>query len=104
MGQADPGPLDLPRPGLAAQVGGHLVDVGDAGRPERVALGQQAAGDVDRDLAVTPRAAAVDPLAGPALRAQSEVVVVAQFGGGEAVLQLDQVEVLRPPPAAPLAL
>ena len=76
MGQADLGPLDLPFAGLAPQVGGHLVDVRDAGGAERVALGQQAAGDVDRDLPVAPRAAAVDPLAGAAFGAERVVVVV----------------------------
>src|SRR5580704_15979397 len=83
--QADLRALDLPVAGLAAQVRTHLEDVRDAGRAERVALGQQAAGHVDRDLTVAPRAAPVDPLPGAALWAQPQVVVVPQLGGGEAV-------------------
>lgn len=36
MGEADAGAFDLALAGLAAQVGGHLVDVGDAGGAERL--------------------------------------------------------------------
>ena len=49
--QAELRALDLPLAGLAAQVRRHLVDVGDAGRAERVALREQPARDVHRDLA-----------------------------------------------------
>ena len=42
VGQADLGALDLAVAGLAAQVGGHLPHVGDAGGGDRVALGLQA--------------------------------------------------------------
>ena len=48
VGQPDLGALDLAVAGLTAQVGGHLPHVGDAGGGDRVALGLQAAGDVDR--------------------------------------------------------
>src|SRR5262249_40293701 len=95
VGEANLGALDLPVARLAAQVRGHLVDVGDPGRPERVPLGQQATGDVHGDLAVAPRAAPVDPLTRAALRAQPQVVIVTQLGGGEAVVQFDQVQILR---------
>ena len=56
-------PFDLSVAGFASQMGGHLVDVGDAGGAERVALGQQPARHVDRDLPVPPRAPLVDQLA-----------------------------------------
>ena len=50
--------FDLAVAGLAAEVGRDLVEVGHAGRAERVTLRDQAAADVDRDLPVTPRARA----------------------------------------------
>ena len=43
VGQADLRALDLTVAGLAAQVRRHLVDVGDAGRADRVTLGDQPA-------------------------------------------------------------
>ena len=55
----------------------------------------QAAGHVHRRLAVAPRGAAVEEVDGAALLAEHEVVVVHELGGGEAVVQLDEVEVLR---------
>src|SRR5690606_41792834 len=95
-GEADPGAFDLPVARLAAQVRGDFVRVGDAGRADRVALGQQASGDVDRDLALAPRGSGVDEVTGPARLAQPQVVVVDQLRGGEAVVQLHQIEVVRP--------
>src|SRR5690606_14987460 len=78
VGEADPGAFDLPVARLAAQVRGDFVQVGDAGRADRVALGQQASGDVDRDLALAPRGSGVDEVTGPARLAQPQVVVVDQ--------------------------
>ena len=49
--EADLRAFDLAGAGLAAQVPDDLDDVGDAGRAERVALREQAAAGVDRDLA-----------------------------------------------------
>src|ERR1700733_2827226 len=95
MREAHPGTVNLPVAGLSAQVGRHLVEVRDPGRTQRVAFGEQAARDVDWDLAVTPRPALVNPLARAALRAQPEIVVMTQLGGGEAVVQLDKVEICR---------
>ena len=51
VGEADLGALDLAVARLAAQVRRDLVDVGDAGRADRVALRDQAAADVDGGLA-----------------------------------------------------
>src|SRR4029450_4685043 len=93
-GHADLGALDLTVAGLAAQVVADLPDVGDAGRRDRVALRLQAARDVDRRLAVTPRGTGQEEVGGAALLAQVQVVVVHQLGGGEAIVQLDEVEVL----------
>ena len=75
-------------------MGGDLVEVGGAGGADRVALGDEAAADVDGGLAVAPRRAGVDEGARPTRLAQPEVVVVDELGRGEAVVELDQVEVL----------
>ena len=45
--------------------------------------------------AVAPRGAGVEEVDGAALLAEHQVVVVHELGGGEAVVQLDEVEVLR---------
>ena len=94
VGQAHLGPLDLTVAGLAPEVRGHLVEVGDAGGPDGVALGDEPARHVDRRRPVAPGAPPVDEVAGPARLAQREVLVVDELGGGEAVVQLDEVEVL----------
>jgi hypothetical protein len=41
VGDSDAGSLDLAIAGLAAKVGDDLVDVGRAGRAERVSLGEK---------------------------------------------------------------
>ena len=94
MGQADLGALDLAVAGLAAEVVADLPDVGDAGRRDRVALRLEAARHVHRRLAVAPRGAGLEEVDRAARLAQPEVVVVDELGGGEAVVQLDEVEVL----------
>ena len=94
MGQADPGALDLAVARLTPQVRGHLVEVGDAGGADGVALGDEAARHVDGDGPVAPRAAPVDEVARASRLAQLQVLVVDELGGGEAVVQLHEVEVL----------
>src|SRR6201999_2489267 len=71
-----------------------LPHVGDAGGGDRVALGLQTARHVDRGFAVTPRGAGVEEVDRATFLAQHQVVVVHQLGGGEAVVQFDQVEVV----------
>ena len=93
--EADPGAFDLAVAGLAAKVVADLPDVGDAGRRDRVALRLEAARDVDRGRAVAPRRTRLEEVDRAALLAQHEVVVVDELGGGEAVVQLDEVEVGR---------
>src|SRR5579871_4033626 len=96
VGEAEPRALDLAGAGFAAQVRGDLVDVGDAGGAQRVALGEQAAGYVHGDAPAERRVAGVDQLAGFALGAKAEVLVVHDLSGRKAIVQLDQVDVLRP--------
>ena len=96
MRHADLRAFDLAVAGLAAQVPDDFADVGDAGRAERVALREEAAAGVHGDLAADVRRALVDHAAGFAFAADAEVLVVQQLGGGEAVVELDQVEVLGP--------
>ena len=95
MGQADLGLGDLAVAGLAPEVMADLPDVGDPGGGDGVALGFQAARHVDRRGAVAPGGAGLEEVDRPALLAQHEVVVVDELGGGEAVVELDQIEILR---------
>src|SRR5688572_5846572 len=67
VGQADLRAFGLALAGLAAQVGRDLVEIGDAGRSQRMALGEEPAGQVDRDLAAVGRGTAVDHAAGLAV-------------------------------------
>ena len=68
MGHADPGTFHLTLSGFTAQVRGDLIDIGDTGSTERMALGEQAARDVNRhpaaksDFAVVSLAAAKWPM------------------------------------------
>src|SRR5437588_4889481 len=95
VGETEPGPFDLSLVRLASQVRRHLVDVGDAGRAERMPLREQTTGDVHRNLAAECDGAAVDHLAGFTVLAQTEVLVVQDLGGREAVVELDEIDVLR---------
>src|SRR4051794_33776709 len=88
VGKTDLGAFDLAIAGLTTQVMADLPDVGDAGGGDRVALRLQTARHVDRRLAGAPRGAAVEEVARLARLAQHQVVVVHQFGGGEAVVEL----------------
>ena len=94
MGEPDGGALDLAVACLTAEVGADLPDVGDAGRRDRMALRLEAARHVDRRLAVAPGRAGLEERHRLARLAQPEVVVVHELGRGEAVVQLDEVEVL----------
>ncbi len=60
MGQAHLGVLDLPVTGLTAQVVANLPNVCDAGRRDRMTLGLEATGNVDRRRTVTPGGARVE--------------------------------------------
>ena len=96
VGQADLGALDLAVAGLAAEVVADLPDVGDAGGRDRVALRLEPARHVHRRRPSRHVAPDSKKSTALALGAQHEVVVVHQLGGGEAVVQLDEVEVVGP--------
>ena len=89
-------PLDLALAGVAPQVRGHLVDVGDAGGAERMTLGEQTARHVDRNPPPERHIAVVDQPSRVAVPAQPEVLVVEDLGGGEAVVEFDEIHILRP--------
>ena len=86
--------VDLTLVGGAAQLPGELGALGEAGGAERVALGDQAAGGVDDPAAAVGGVVVVDELAALALAAQAERLVGQQLVGGEAVVQLDDVDVV----------
>ena len=93
MGHADLGALDLARTRLAPQMGGDFPHVGDPGGTDGVPLRLEPARHVDRHGAIAPGGSGVEEVDGSALLAQHQVVVVDEFGGGEAVVQFHQVEV-----------
>jgi hypothetical protein len=57
-------------------------------------FGEETAADVHGRLAAVLEPALVDGAARLALLAEAEVLVVQQLGGGEAVVQLDEVEIV----------
>src|SRR4051812_46481513 len=93
--QRDLGALDLAGFGLAAQVPDQLGALREAGGAERVALREQAAGRVGDELAAVGVVAVPDELLGAAFLAQAERLVGEQLVGGEAVVELDDVDVAR---------
>jgi len=95
VGEAATRALDLPRTRLAAQLRDDLADLRRAGGADRVALGLQPARRVYGDRAAQARPAL---LGGEAARARLEEAE--PFGGddlrdGEAVVQLDDVDVVE---------
>ena len=95
MGEADFGAFDLTVSGLTAEMVADLPDVGDAGGGDGVALGLQPTGHVDRCRTVAPRGAGFEELDRSTWRAEHEIVVVHQLRCGEAIVQLDEVEIGR---------
>src|ERR1044072_3147729 len=91
VGQAHLGIGDLAVAGLTPEVVADLPDVGDAGGGDGVALGLQAARHVDGGAAVAPGGAGLEEVDRSPFLSQPEVVVGDELGGGEAVVQLDEV-------------
>src|ERR1700679_1230127 len=86
--------LDLPLVGLAAQLPGQFRALRQPGRAERVALGDQAAGGVDDDLAAERRRFLLDQLVRLALGGEPQRFVRDQLVGAEAVVQLADVDLV----------
>src|SRR6185369_16998817 len=84
----------LTRARRAAEVRRDLEDARHAGRAERMPLREEAPGDVHGDAPAVGRLAVVDEAAGLAVRAEPQVLVVQDLRSREAVVQLDQVEVV----------
>src|SRR5947209_18322282 len=76
VGEADLGVGDLAVAGLAPEVGGDLVAVGDAGGADGVALGDEAIAGVDGRAADSLRRAGHDELYGASLFGPTAKVVV----------------------------
>ena len=94
MGQPDGGVLHLVGV-LSAQLQRSLVELAHAGRAHRMPLGEQAAAGVDGDLAAHCGAPFRGPDGALATRRDAQVLGVDHFRDGEAVVQLDEVDVLR---------
>ena len=80
----------------AAQLARQLVALRQAGGAERVALGQQAAGRIGDELAAIGVVAVVDEAFRAAFGAEAERLVGDQLVVREAVVQLDDVDILGP--------
>src|SRR5688572_882818 len=95
-----PGPraLDLSIAGFTAQLSRDLEDTCGAGHPDGVTLRQESTRRVHRGRPVTPRRTGVDERTGATGLTEPEVVVVEQLRGGEAVVELYEVEILRTDP------
>ena len=95
MLERDLGAVDLAGVGVAAQLPGELGALREAGRPERVALGDQAAGRVDhRAVAAVGRRLGLDQLVALALGGEAERLVGDQLVGREAVVELAHVDLV----------
>ena len=104
--QADPSPMTWARPTLAPSIWRSLasprrwwqtsqmlaIPVAAMGWP----LDSRPPETLTGSLAVPPGGSGPEVVGSATLLAQHEVVVVDQLGGGEAVVQLDEVEVLGP--------
>src|SRR5689334_18341883 len=98
MRQPDPRAVDLAATRLAAQMRRHFVDIGDAGGAERMTLREKPARNVDRDAAAKLRLAAVDHAPGFAVLAEAEIFVMHELGSRKAIMQLDEIEIVRAEP------
>src|SRR5256884_3312584 len=97
LGQRHPGPRRLARPAPAAELIGQLDELPAPGRADRMPLGQQAAAEVDRDLAAERGRPGGEQRRALPLPAQAELLVGDQLGGGGRVMQLNDVNVTGPP-------
>src|SRR5437867_25809 len=93
--EAHLGSGDLPLVGLAAELPVELRALGEAGCAEWVPLGDEATRRVHDPLAAIGDGARVDQLAALAGLTQAEPLVGDQLVGREAIVQLDDVDVLR---------
>ena len=102
MLQGDFRVVDLARVGLAAQLPGELAALRQPRRAQRVALGDQPAGRVDdRTVAAVGGRLAVDELVAVALLGEPERLVGDQLVGAEAVVQLDDLDIVGADAAPP---
>src|SRR5262249_3974115 len=95
VGEAGARALDLARARLATELGHDLGDLGGPGGADRMALGFEAAGDVDRNLATEARPALLGRWAAHARLEEAPSLGGHDLGDREAVVQLYDVHILR---------
>src|SRR5215472_14689775 len=98
MGEADLCALNLASSGLAAQMRRHLIDVGDARRAQWMAFGEQPAGSIHWNPSAKTRLPGIDEASRVAFLAEAEILVVHDLRRGKAIVQLYEVDVVRPKP------
>src|SRR5262249_13886361 len=95
MGEPGGSALHLTGPGLTAELGDDLHDLGGAGGADRVALGLQAPGRVDREPAPEARPALLGREAAGARLEEAQALGGDDLGDREAVVELHDVDVGR---------
>src|SRR5262245_37151433 len=98
VGQAAACALDLSRARLAAQLRDDLADLRRARRPDRMALRLQPARRIHRNLAAQARPTLFGGETAGARLEETETLGRDDLRDGEAIVQLDDVDVLRPDP------
>src|SRR5689334_6015740 len=96
--QTDPRAFDLCRCRGTAKLPRQLVALREAGRAERMALRQETTGRIGDDATAIGVVAVIDELGRLALLAEAKTLIGDQLVLGEAVVQLDDVEIIRPDP------
>src|SRR2546425_433339 len=95
VGEAHLGAIDLALTSLTAKLGHDLDDLRGAGRADRVSLGLQAPRRIDGNLAAEARPAFLGGDAASPRLEQPEAFRRHDLGDGEAVVELDHVDVVE---------
>src|SRR5207253_855148 len=94
VGEADAGAVDLARAGVVTELRDDLGDLGGAGGADRMALGLEPARRIHGDLAAEAGPALLGRHAAGARLEEAEAFRRDDLGDREAVVQLDDVDVL----------
>ena len=94
MGKASRGSFNLARSPLASKLCHDLINIRDSGCPQRMPLGEQAATDVDGNVATQFGPPFVNHPPGFTFGTQAQILVVQQLCCGKTIVEFDQTQVL----------